>query len=117
MAMTRGVTEVVTRLHAEGRLDGIAGVGGSGGSSMIAPALQALPIGVPKLLVSTMASGDARPYVGTSSVLYKRLGGKKPNASAASFGVTKICHLLEDWVLLLKGPPAIHNYVLTGYIG
>ncbi len=68
MTMARGVTRVVTRLHAEGRLDGIVGVGGSGGSSMIAPALQALPIGVPKLLVSTMASGDARPYVGTSDV-------------------------------------------------
>ena len=43
-------------------------VGGSGGSSIIAAAMQALPVGVPKLLVSTMASGDTRPYVGTSDV-------------------------------------------------
>lgn len=67
-AMARGATEVVRRLHAEGRLDGILGVGGSGGSSIVAAAMQALPIGVPKLLVSTMASGDTRPYVGTSDV-------------------------------------------------
>ncbi len=68
MAMTRGLVEVVGRLAREGRLDGIAGVGGSGGSSMIAAAMQALPVGVPKLLVSTMASGDTRPYVGTSDI-------------------------------------------------
>jgi uncharacterized protein (UPF0261 family) len=67
-AMARGAAEVVRRLHAEGRLDGILGVGGSGGSSIVAAAMQALPVGVPKLLVSTMASGDTRPYVGESDV-------------------------------------------------
>jgi uncharacterized protein (UPF0261 family) len=67
-AMARGAVEVVRRLHAEGRLDGIVGLGGSGGSSIVAAAMQALPLGVPKLLVSTMASGDTRPYVGTSDV-------------------------------------------------
>jgi uncharacterized protein (UPF0261 family) len=67
-AMTRGATEVIRRLHAEGRLDGIVGLGGSGGSSLVSAAMQALPVGVPKLLVSTMASGDTRPYVGTSDI-------------------------------------------------
>jgi uncharacterized protein (UPF0261 family) len=67
-AMTRGAVEVVRRLHAEGRLDAILGLGGSGGSSLVSAAMQALPIGVPKLLVSTMASGDTRPYVGTSDI-------------------------------------------------
>jgi uncharacterized protein (UPF0261 family) len=67
-AMTRGATEVVRRLHAEGRLNGILGVGGSGGSSIVAAAMQALPVGVPKMIVSTMASGDTRPYVGTSDI-------------------------------------------------
>ena len=67
-AMTRGATGIVRRLHAEGRLHGILGLGGSGGSSLVSAAMQALPIGVPKLLVSTMASGDTRPYVGTSDI-------------------------------------------------
>jgi uncharacterized protein (UPF0261 family) len=67
-AMTRGATEVTRQLHADGRLDAIIGLGGSGGSSLIAAAMRALPIGVPKLLVSTMASGDTRPYVGTSDI-------------------------------------------------
>jgi uncharacterized protein (UPF0261 family) len=66
--MTRGATEVIKRLYAEGRLNGILGVGGSGGSSIVAAAMQALPVGVPKMLVSTMASGDTRPYVATFDI-------------------------------------------------
>lgn len=68
LAMTRGATAVVRRLHDEGRLDGILGVGGSGGSSIVSAAMQVLPVGVPKLIVSTMGSGDTRPYVGTSDI-------------------------------------------------
>lgn len=68
VAMTRGATVVIRRLYDEGRLDGILGLGGSGGSSIIAAAMQALPVGVPKMLVSTMGSGDTRPYVGTSDI-------------------------------------------------
>ena len=67
-AMTRGAVAVVQRLHGEGRLDAIVGLGGSGGSAIISAAMQALPVGVPKLLVSTMASGDTRPYIGTADI-------------------------------------------------
>jgi len=67
-SMGRGAAEVVRRLHAEGRLDGILAVGGSGNSSIAAAAMRALPVGVPKLIVSTLASGDTRPYVGASDV-------------------------------------------------
>jgi uncharacterized protein (UPF0261 family) len=66
--MGRGAAEVVRRLHGEGRLDGILGVGGSGNSSIAAAAMRVLPVGVPKLIVSTLASGDTRPYVGASDV-------------------------------------------------
>ena len=59
-----GAAATVRRLHEEGRLHGLLAVGGSGGSSVAAPAMQSLPVGVPKLLVSTMASGDVQPYVG-----------------------------------------------------
>jgi uncharacterized protein (UPF0261 family) len=58
-AMGRGAAAVVTELHAAGRLDAVLGLGGSGGSALIAAAMRALPVGVPKLLVSTVAS--ARP--------------------------------------------------------
>ena len=67
-AMGAGAEIVGRRLYAEGRLDGILALGGSGGSSIAARAMQALPVGVPKLLVSTLASGDTRPYVGALDV-------------------------------------------------
>ena len=67
-AMREGAARVVTRLHGEGRLDGILALGGSGGTSLAAAAMQRLPVGVPKLIVSTMASGDVRPYVGESDI-------------------------------------------------
>jgi uncharacterized protein (UPF0261 family) len=66
--MARGAAEVAKRLHAEGRLDGIVSVGGSGNSAIGGTAMRALPVGVPKLIVSTVASGDTRPYVGASNV-------------------------------------------------
>ena len=49
-------------------LGGIISAGGSGGTSMATQGMRALPIGVPKVMVSTMASGDTRPYVGPSDI-------------------------------------------------
>jgi uncharacterized protein (UPF0261 family)/ABC-type branched-subunit amino acid transport system ATPase component len=49
-------------------LGGLVSAGGSGGTSLATPAMRALPIGVPKVMVSTMASGDTRPYVGPSDI-------------------------------------------------
>ena len=66
--MSRGAAEVVKRLHAEGRLDAVGGLGGSGGSALVTYAMRQLPIGVPKLMVSTVASGDTGPYVGSVDV-------------------------------------------------
>ncbi|MGI5951643.1 MAG: Tm-1-like ATP-binding domain-containing protein [Brooklawnia sp.] len=62
--MARGAAVVVTELAEQGRIHGLLAVGGSGGSSVAAGAMQALPVGFPKLLVSTMASGNVKPYVG-----------------------------------------------------
>lgn len=66
--MSEGAAVVVERLHREGRLHGLLGVGGSSGSSVASRAMQALPVGVPKLLVTTMAAGDVSPYVGAKDV-------------------------------------------------
>ena len=67
-AMAEGAESIVLDLYARGLLDGILALGGSGGSSIAARAMRALPVGVPKLLVSTVASGDTRPYVGAVDV-------------------------------------------------
>lgn len=66
--MARGATQIVTDLYEQGRLQGMLGLGGSGGSALVTQVMRTLPIGVPKLMVSTMASGDTRPYVGTSDI-------------------------------------------------
>ncbi|MFD7783766.1 Tm-1-like ATP-binding domain-containing protein [Streptomyces nojiriensis] len=66
--MARGAEATLLRLHAEGRLHGVLAIGGSGGTSIATRAMRALPLGVPKLMVSSMASGDVRPYVGSSDI-------------------------------------------------
>ncbi|MGI8423959.1 MAG: Tm-1-like ATP-binding domain-containing protein [Chloroflexota bacterium] len=67
-AMAAGAAVVAGRLHAEGRLDGIVGLGGSAGTAVGSAAMRALPVGVPKVLVSTVASGNVAPYVGTKDI-------------------------------------------------
>jgi len=67
-AMGRGAAALVSELAAAGRVDGVLAAGGSGGSSIAAQVMAALPVGLPKLLVSTMASGDVSPYVGAKDV-------------------------------------------------
>jgi uncharacterized protein (UPF0261 family) len=67
--MSQGTAKVVRRLFDEKRFDGVIGMGGTGGTSVITSGMQTLPIGVPKLMVSTAASGDTRPYVGTRDIV------------------------------------------------
>ena len=62
--MSVGAARIIRDLAVSGRIHGLLALGGSGGSSVAAAAMQALPVGFPKLLVSTMASGDVKPYVG-----------------------------------------------------
>ncbi len=66
--MGRGAAEVIQRLHTEGRLTAIGALGGTGGTAIATKAMRALPIGVPKLMVSTVAAGDTSAYVGTTDM-------------------------------------------------
>jgi len=66
--MTRGVAEVARGLHASGMINGMISMGGGGGTVMGTSAMRALPVGFPKLMVSTVASGDTSAYVGTSDI-------------------------------------------------
>jgi uncharacterized protein (UPF0261 family) len=67
-AMAAGSALVVRQLYQQGKLAGIIGMGGSGGTSVIAAAMQALPTGVPKVCVSTVAGGNVAPYIGTKDI-------------------------------------------------
>jgi len=66
--MAAGLAVIVRRLFDEGRLDGIIGMGGGGGTSLSTAAMRALPVGVPKVMVTTLASGDVSAYVGTRDI-------------------------------------------------
>ena len=68
MAMSQALVAFLKREYDSGRVSGVIGIGGSGGTALITPALQSLPIGLPKVMVSTVASGNTAPYVGSSDV-------------------------------------------------
>jgi uncharacterized protein (UPF0261 family) len=66
--MTRGAAALAAGLYASRKIDAVIGIGGSAGTAICSSAMRALPIGVPKVLLSTVASGDTRPYVGTKDI-------------------------------------------------
>lgn len=67
-SMSDGLAKVVVDLYQAGRLGGILGMGGSGNSAIATAAMRALPIGVPKVMISTIAAGDVAPYVGAKDI-------------------------------------------------
>jgi uncharacterized protein (UPF0261 family) len=68
-AAAEGAARLAADLHARGKVDGVFGLGGSAGTTIGSAAMRALPFGVPKLLVSTLASGQVRQYVGVRDIL------------------------------------------------
>ena len=68
--MAQGLAAVVERLYREGRFDGVLGMGGSGGTSIATAAMRTLPVGVPKLMVSTVGGGDVSAYAGSKDITF-----------------------------------------------
>ena len=66
--MGEALTAYLLEVHESGALGGVLGIGGSGGTALITPAMRALPVGVPKQMVSTVASGDVSAYVGPADI-------------------------------------------------
>jgi uncharacterized protein (UPF0261 family) len=66
--MTAGAAKVAAKYYATGNFDGMISMGGGGGTVMATSAMRALPVAVPKLMVSTVASGDTSAYVGTTDI-------------------------------------------------
>ncbi|MCY3796800.1 MAG: Tm-1-like ATP-binding domain-containing protein [Chloroflexi bacterium] len=98
--MGRGLAVIARRLYDEGALDGILGMGGSGGTTVATAGMRALPLGLPKLMVSTLASGDVRAFVGPADIVMmpsivdvagvNRISGKVyANAAAAIVGMVR----------------------------
>lgn len=66
--LSKGMEKLIPDLYKAGKFDGIISLGGSGGTALVTPGMRGLPIGVPKLMVSTVASGNTAHYVGTSDI-------------------------------------------------
>lgn len=67
-AMGEALREYLVEEHRVSRVAGVIGIGGSGGTSLITAAMRGLPIGLPKLMVSTVASGNTAPYIDCSDI-------------------------------------------------
>jgi len=99
--MGEGAMKLLLHLHREGKIDGVIGLGGNQGSAIASMAMRALPFGFPKYLVSTVASGNIRPYVGYKDIgvvfsVGDFLGGPNPvtrsvlaNAVSAMMGMVE----------------------------
>jgi uncharacterized protein (UPF0261 family) len=68
-AMAAALPEFIAGLAASGRIQGIISLGGGGGTAIATSAMRALPIGFPKVMVSTLASGNTAPYLGTKDIM------------------------------------------------
>ncbi len=69
VAMSQAAPVLVAKLAAEGRIDGIISLGGGGGTAIATATMRALPLGFPKLMVSTLASGNTAHYLGTKDIV------------------------------------------------
>ncbi len=68
-AMAQAAPKVLVRLAAEGRIDGVISLGGTGGTAIGTAAMRALPLGFPKVMVSTVAGGNVTSYVGVKDIV------------------------------------------------
>jgi uncharacterized protein (UPF0261 family) len=110
--MCQGAIAVARRLHQSGAISAVLGIGGSGGTAIATAAMRELPVGVPKVMVSTMASGEVGHYVGLKDItmmysvtdiaglnrISRRILG---NAAGA------ICGMLEQFVPASDDRPVI----------
>ena len=99
--MADGLTAVLMKLHRDGLIDAVLGMGGGGGTAVACAAMRALPIGIPKVMISTMAASSKGPaYVGTRDIVMVNtitdiigmnpiLRGVLSNAAAAICGMAE----------------------------
>ena len=106
-ASVAGMTLAFERwIQRQSGIAGIIGAGGSGGTAMIAPAMRALDIGVPKVIISTVASGDVRKYVGPSDILMMHSVADVQGLNSITRQVlANGAHALAGMVKALSGSP------------
>lgn len=110
--MMRGVAALVPKLYAAGRFDGVLSLGGSGGTAIATAGMRELPVGVPKVMVSTVASGDIKPYVDVKDItmMYSVVdiaGVNRLSRCILANAVGMVCGAVEQEVPLAEDKPLI----------
>jgi uncharacterized protein (UPF0261 family) len=105
--MCAGAAVTIKSLYDEGKFDGIIGMGGTGGTTVVTSAMRALPVGVPKVCLSTVASGDVSAYVGTKDVtmipsIVDVAGINRISRIMFSHAVGAICGMVETDIPKVK---------------
>ncbi|TDF89745.1 UPF0261 family protein [Paenibacillus piri] len=111
-AMGLGAERLLSRLYAEGTIDGVLSLGGTGGTSVACQAMRALPIGFPKVMVSTVASSDVSSYVGVKDIvmipsIVDISGINKISRTVLSQAAGAICGMVEEELPPIEDKPLI----------
>ena len=107
-AMSQGAPIVLSRLLAERKIDGVISLGGGGGTSICTAGMRALPVGFPKLMVSTLASGNTAQYVGVKDIvmfpsIVDVAGLNRISRQILTRAAGAICGMVEVESLALRG--------------
>lgn len=111
-AMVKAAPVLLEQLHREGRIKGVISLGGGGGTAIATAAMRALPIGFPKLMISTLASGNTAPYIGSKDIVMMPsivdvAGLNKISRTLFSQGAAAICGMVETQVSSAEDKPII----------
>ena len=105
--VSAGAAQLIKTLYEEQKFDGIIGMGGSGGTSVITTAMRVLPLGVPKICVSTVASGDVSAEVGTTDItmipsIVDVAGVNRVSSIIYSRAAGAICGMVDEEIITSK---------------
>lgn len=111
-AMSKAAPVFLARLVEEGKIDGVISLGGGGGTAIATAAMRALPLGFPKVMVSTLASGNTAPYLGTKDItmipsIVDVAGLNSVSRVVFSRAAGAICGMVETEVSLDDSKPLI----------
>jgi uncharacterized protein (UPF0261 family) len=111
-AMSRGAPVILAKLAAENRIDGVISLGGGGGTAIATAAMRALPVGFPKLMVSTLASGNVAHYVGVKDIvmfpsIVDVAGLNRISRRLLALAAGAICGMVEAQMPETAGKPII----------
>jgi len=112
VAMTQAAPAFLSRLVAEGRIQGVISLGGGGGTAIATAAMRALPLGFPKLMVSTLAAGNVAPYLGTKDItmmpsIADVAGLNRLSRTIFTRAAGAICGMVESEPAILAARPLV----------